>query len=115
MDTEPAAERRHKYVPAVGPRLRKVLFVAFGLFALLATNSLYLVGVTLLEWATGRTYQNWFYMNMFLVHLMLGALILLPVIAFGIAHISNAHSRPNRRAVRVGYGLFATALLPRVK
>src|SRR6185436_11641684 len=41
----------------------------------------------------------------------LGLLIVVPVIVFGIAHIRNAWSRPNRRAVRVGIGLFATALV----
>ena len=30
---------RRRYVPAVGPRLRKLLAVVFGLFALLAVNS----------------------------------------------------------------------------
>ena len=38
MSREPAAEAagrgRRRYVPAVGPRLRKLLFVVFGLFAL---------------------------------------------------------------------------------
>jgi len=98
-------------VPAVGPRLRWLLFVSFGLFALLAVNSVYLVGVTTLESVTGAVYQNWFYLVMFLVHLVLGAAIVVPVLVFGIAHIRNAYNRPNRRAVRVGYGLFAVALL----
>ena len=60
-----------RYRQAVGPRLTKVLAAVFGLFALLSINSVYLAGVTILESATGRTYQNWFYMNMFLVHLFL--------------------------------------------
>ena len=107
----PAAPRRRKYLPAVGPRLKKVLFVVFGLFALLAVNSTYLIAVTLLERITGRTYQNWFYMNMFLLHLGLGLLFILPVVIFGIAHLRNAYNRPNRRAVRVGLALFATALI----
>ena len=102
---------RRRYVPAVGPRLEKLLMVVFGLFALLAINAVYLVGVSILEWSTGTTYQNWFYMNMFLVHLVLGVLLLLPVIVFGILHIRKAHDRPNRRAVKVGYALFATALI----
>ena len=58
---------RKRYVPVVGPRLKKLLFVVFGLFALLAVNSVYLVSVTALEAATGRTYQNWFYLVMFLL------------------------------------------------
>ena len=42
------------YVPVVGPRLRKILFVVLGLFSLLAVNASYLVGVSLLEWLTGK-------------------------------------------------------------
>lgn len=105
------APRRKRYVPAVGPRLKKVLFVVLGLFALLTINATYLVGVSILEWATGQTYQNWFYMNMFLVHLVLGALFVVPVVVYGIAHMRNTWKMPNRRAVAVGYGLFATALV----
>ncbi len=105
------ASKPKRYRKAIGPRLRKLLFVVFGLFALLAINALYLVGVTVMEHFTGETYQNWFYMNMFLVHLVLGLAFVLPVIAFGIAHIRNSHNRPNRRAVKVGYGLFAASLV----
>ncbi|MGE0454513.1 MAG: multiheme c-type cytochrome [Vicinamibacteria bacterium] len=100
-----------RYVPAVGDRLKRVLIVVFGLFALLSINAVYLTGVTVLEWATGRTYQNWFYMNMFLVHLVLGLLLVVPAIVFGVVHMTNTYDRRNRRAVRVGYGLFATALV----
>ena len=103
--------RRRRYVPAVGPRLKKVLFVVFGLFALLAANAVYLGSITALESFTGEVYQNWFYLYMFLTHLVLGALIVIPVIVYGLAHIRNAHDRPNRRAVRVGYGLFTVALI----
>jgi hypothetical protein len=106
----PVAGRR-RYVPAVGPRLRKLLAVVFGLFALLAVNSAYLIAVRALEAGTGATYQNWFYLVMFLAHLALGAAIVIPVIVFGFAHMKNARHRPNRRAVRVGYALFATALV----
>ncbi len=109
--SQPTPPRKRKYLPAVGPRLKKLLFVVFGLFALLAVNSTYLASTTFLEWVTGKTYQNWFYMYMFLLHLVMGLLIVVPVIAFGVAHIRNAHNRPNRRAVLVGYSLFATALV----
>ncbi|MGH8495043.1 MAG: multiheme c-type cytochrome [Gammaproteobacteria bacterium] len=103
--------RRRRYVPAVGPKLMKVLFVVFGLFALLAINSTYLSGITIAEWITGETYQDYFYQVMFLVHLALGLVIILPVVIYGAIHISNAHDRPNRRAVKVGYALFTTALV----
>ena len=107
---ESPPKKRRRYVPAVGPRLKKLLFVVLGLFALLMVNSAYMVGVTGLEAATGRTYQNWFYLVMFLVHLILGGLFVVPVIVFGIAHMRNSYARANRRAVKVGYALFLTAL-----
>jgi len=110
MDQNPTLRRR-RYVPAVGPKLRKLLFVVFGLFALLAINSTYLSGVTIAEWITGETYQDYFYQVMFLVHLVLGLVIILPVVIYGTIHISNARDRPNRRAVKVGYALFTTALV----
>src|SRR5687768_8167525 len=102
---------RRKYVRAVGPRLRILLYVVFGLVALLGANSAYLLSITVLENVTGYLYQNYFYQMMFLAHLILGLLLLLPFIIFGIGHIKNAHNRPNRRAVRVGYGLFAVSLI----
>jgi hypothetical protein len=105
-----AKPSRRKYLRAVGPRLKKLLAIVFGLFALLAVNATYLAGVTFLEWLTGTTYQNWFYLVMFLVHLSLGLLIILPVVFFGIFHIRNAYNRPNRRAVWVGYALYTVAL-----
>ena len=101
---------RRRYVPAVGPRLKRLLGVVFGLFALLAVNSSYLLSVTLFESLTGATYQNWFYLVMFLVHLALGLAIILPVVVFGLTHMRNAYTRPNRRAVYVGFGLFSVAL-----
>ena len=109
--TRPGPPQRRKYVRAVGPRLRVLLTVIFALFALLAANSMYLAAVTLLEWVKGLSYQNYFYQYMFLMHLGLGLLLVLPVVVFGVAHIRNAHNRPNRRAVRVGYALFAVALV----
>ena len=102
---------RKRYVPAVTPGLSKLLAVVFGLFALLAVNSVYLVSVRVAGWRTGETYENQFYLYMFLAHLLLGALIIVPVIVFGVLHIKNSHDRPNRRAVRVGYGLFVCTLV----
>ncbi|NNF16842.1 MAG: hypothetical protein HKN70_08835, partial [Gammaproteobacteria bacterium] len=102
---------RKRYVPAVGPRLKKLLMAIFVVFALLLVNAVYLGSVTLVEWLSGETYQNYFYQYMFLAHLFLGFLVLLPVIIYGIIHIKNARNRPNKRAIKAGYALFATALL----
>src|SRR5579864_8008513 len=104
--------QRKKYVRAVGPRLRILLYAIFALVAVLAANSVYLSAITFLEWLKtdpNTTYQNWFYMVMFGTHLGLGLLIVLPMVIFGIIHIRNSYNRPNRRAVLVGYALFIVA------
>src|SRR5437867_11052157 len=115
LESVPAGDApKKKYVRAVGPRLRILLYFIFGLVALLGANSVYLASVTFLEWlnrAAGVTFQNYFYQYMFLAHLALGLLLVLPVIVFGILHIRNAHNRPNRRAVKVGYLLFVTSVV----
>ena len=107
----PATAPRQRYVPAIGPRLRLLLLAVFALFALLVVNSVYLVSVTLIEWISENTYQDYFYQLNFLLHLVLGLLIIPTVIIFGIAHIRNAWRRPNRRAVHAGLALYTTALL----
>ncbi len=107
----PPPHRRKRYVPAVGPRLQWLLAVVLGVFALLVVNSVYLVSVTIAEWWSGLTYQNFFYICMFLVHLVLGLAIVLPVVVFGILHIKNAYNRPNRRAVRAGIALLTMSLV----
>ena len=111
MNSEEESPNKRKYVRAVGPRLRIVLFGIFVLFALLGANSAYLSSITFLEWSRGQTYQNYFYQFMFLGHLVLGLLIVLPVILFGIFHIKNAWNRPNKRAASVGYALFSISLI----
>ena len=81
--------------------------MAAALFALLVVNSVYLVSVTM----AGVQFQNWFYLVMFLLHLVLGLALVLPVVLFGLFHFRNARHRPNRRAIRAGYALFTTALI----
>ena len=106
-----SSPRRRVYEPAVGPRLKKLLVLVFALFSLLAVNAVYLTAVRLYGHFTEESHENWFYLNMFLVHLVLGFALLIPAVIFGILHIKNARHRPNRRAVRVGYALFSTVLL----
>ncbi len=109
-DAPPTAPRKQLYRKAVGSRLKRLLTVVFALFALLGVNSVYLTAITIAEYRTGETIQNYFYQVMFLGHLALGLLITLPVILFGIFHIYNTHNRPNRRAVVAGYALFAASI-----
>ena len=97
--------------PVITPRLGNLLTAVLLLFALMAVNSVYLAAVTLLETVTGALYQDYFYLLMFLVHLALGLLIILPVILFATAHMRRALKRPNRDAIRAGIALFISALL----
>ena len=106
----PGRQAERKYVRAVSPRLRRLLLAIFGLSAVLAANAAYLSSITFVEWATGRTYQNYFYQYMFLAHLVLGLVLISPLVVFGTVHLLAARSRRNRRAVRIGYVLFVASL-----
>lgn len=109
----PAAAKK-KYVRAIGPKLRIVLNVVWALLAILGVNSAYLAAITFFEWldrAQGVSYQNYFYQFQFLGHLGLGIVFIVPFLAFNIVHILNTANRPNRKAVWVGYFLFAASLV----
>ncbi len=82
MNPKDSSSRKKRYIRVIGPRLRVLLFGILVLFALLGANSAYLSSITFLEWFTGETYENYFYQLMFLGHLVLGLLIILPVIVF---------------------------------
>ena len=104
-------QSRPRYIRTVGPRLRILLYVVFGLVAVLGANSLYLASITFLEWFQGATLQNYFYQVMFLAHLALGLVFVVPFLVFGVIHLKNSWNRPNRRAVRVGYALFVASIV----
>ncbi len=112
-DTDAAAPRK-KYVRAIGPRLRILLNVVWGFLALLGANSAYLLSVTFLDWlerSKGVSYQNYFYQIQFLAHLVVGLLFVVPFLWFNVVHIRNTWNRPGRKAVWVGYFLFASSLV----
>jgi len=106
----PPGKRSLRYRPAIGPGLQKLWLLILGAFALLAVNSAYLGGITLLEWISAATYQDYFYQLMFLFHLLVGLLVIGPMVVFGALHFRSAWPRPNRRAARVGLGLFTVIL-----
>ncbi|MCA9047122.1 MAG: hypothetical protein KDA89_00240, partial [Planctomycetaceae bacterium] len=81
------------------------------LLALMAANSAYLVGVKALEQWTRQTYQDYFYICMFLMHIILGLLITVPFLVFGLVHMRNTRTRKVRRTVRIGYALFSVCLV----
>ncbi len=91
--------------------MRWWLLAVFGLVALLGANSLYLVSLTLLEWVKGFSYQNYFYQLMFLTHLVLGLLLLVPFVVFTTVHLKATFERRNRRAVQAGYLLLGFSLV----
>lgn len=99
------------YEPAIGPRLKILLFIIFGSVALLGATGVYLVAITLLERLRGQTYTNWFTLTMFIAHIGLGVLIVVPFLLFGFTHLVTARNRPNRIAVRLGIALFITSII----
>ena len=107
----PSSRPVRKYVPAIGPRLKVLLNVVFFLVAILGANSLYLAAITLMEWSRGQTYQNQFYLLMFLGHVVLGLIMLVPFVIFGITHMLTSRKRKNKRAIRVGYALLIVSSL----
>jgi tetratricopeptide (TPR) repeat protein len=100
-----------RFQPPVGPKLKIVLQLVLGLFAVLAVNSVYLSTVTFLGWKTGVSRENQFYLLMVLVHLGLGLLLVLPTIVFLAGHLSATRSRPNVNAKRMGWGMVAASVL----
>ena len=103
--------RGRTYTPAIGPRLRPLLWVILISFAILGANGFYLASVTALTWYLGTTQQTFFYMLMVVLHLLLGFLLIVPFVVFGFVHLATSWKRPNRGAVRYGLALLATALV----
>ncbi len=97
--------------PVINARLGRLLGIVFLLFSLLVVNSVYLSAVTILEQTSDKIYQDYFYLMMFLVHLVLGLLLTVPVIIFAIGHMRRAWSRPNRYAIRAGLALLTGLVL----
>ena len=48
---------------------------------------------------------------MVIVHLLLGFALIVPFLAFGLAHLATSWHRPNRAAVRYGLMLLTSALV----
>ena len=59
----------------ISPGFRWLLGVVFTLFALIVVNSIYLSSITAAEYYSGLIYQDYFYLLMFLLHLLLGLLL----------------------------------------
>lgn len=96
--------------------MRWLLSLVLATLSLLTANSAYLSGVRGLEWLSRirgaeRLYQNQFYLWMVLVHLLVGVLLIIPFVAFGVRHLILARRHHNRKAVLLGYAFFSTGLI----
>src|SRR5438067_9446987 len=82
------------YVPAIGPKLRVLLFLVFALFAFLGATGIYLAAVTLINYAQSpRSYTTPFALWVFLSHLVVGVLGTVPFLVFGAIHYFTARKR----------------------
>jgi tetratricopeptide (TPR) repeat protein len=99
------------YEPAIGPRLKKLLWFIFVGVALLGATGLYLIAIDLLEIIRGQTFTNQFTLWMFMAHVLVGVGLVIPFLVFGFTHLASARHRRNRRAVRLGATLFAMSIL----
>ncbi len=112
IDVKPVRDRLGRvYTPAVGRRLRPLLWISLIGFAILFANGFYLSSVKALTWYLGTTQQTYFYYLMVVLHLLLGFLLIVPFLIFGFAHLATAWNRPNKTAVRFGLALLAVALV----
>jgi tetratricopeptide (TPR) repeat protein len=102
--------RKNVYEPAIGPRLKVLLFFIFACVAVLGATGVYLLAIRFLEWVRAQTYTNQFTLGMFLAHSVIGVLLVVPFLLFGLTHLATARHRPNRLAVRLGLALFVTSL-----
>ncbi len=95
----------------ISPRFRWLLTVVLFLFSLLVVNSIYLSTITAVEFYSKQIYQDYFYLLMFLLHLLLGLLLVLPFCLFAFLHVRRALRKDNRYAIRAGIALFISGLL----
>ena len=102
---------RHERFRAVTPRLRRILLLVFVGFGIMSIDSLYLLGVRFFATVASTPSDTLLSIWAFLVHVILGLILVVPVVLYGVGHLLRARRSPNRNARRVGYALFATALL----
>ena len=111
MAANKAASVDHRHMPVMDQGLRRLLGLVFLLVFLLVANSTYLAAITLLEHFSGEPQQGLFYLSMFLLHLALGLLLMVPFLVFGVLHLRRAMHRANRYAIRAGVALFVSGSL----
>src|SRR5262249_55513597 len=103
--------RGRPYEPAVSPRLKILLLFNFACVALLGATGVYLVAIRVMEWVRNITYTNQFTLWMFLAHVAVGVILVVPFLVFGFSHYATARHRKNRLAVKLGLTLFTTGII----
>ncbi|MFM7150770.1 MAG: hypothetical protein ACKO23_13090, partial [Gemmataceae bacterium] len=100
-----------RYVPALGKGLKFVLWNIFLATAILGLTGVYLLAVRLMEWLRSpEVYTNAFTLWMFIGHIVIGVLITVPFLAFGIYHYVTSRTRRNKKAIRLGIWLFLAGI-----
>jgi hypothetical protein len=97
--------------PVMSRALRRLLTFVAGLGTVLAASGLYLAAVRVVSWSAGRTYESTFSLAVFLAHVVLGLVFVMPTLAFAVAHLRRGITNPNRRAVRAGLALLTTLVV----
>lgn len=97
-------------LPVLTPALRRLLVLVLVGAGLMAMNSLYLLAVTVTEQLSGGVLQNRAYLVMFLGHLVLGLVLMVPALAFGALHFRRARLRSNHYAIRAGMALYLSLI-----
>ena len=102
---------RHERFRAVTPGLRRILLLVLIGFGLMSLDSIYLLGVRFFAEVAATPADTLLSIWAFLIHVILGLLLVVPVVVYGFGHLLRARRSPNRNARRVGYVLFATSLI----
>lgn len=104
--------RGRLYEPAIGPRLKILLYVVFAATAVLGVTGIYLLSIDILNAVSApRTYTNQFTLQTFAIHLLVGIAFIVPFLVFGFTHLLTARKRKNRLAVKLGIALFISGIL----
>jgi tetratricopeptide (TPR) repeat protein len=107
-----SAQPHPRYIPAIGPRLKLLLYTVFGGFAFLGATGVYLLVISSMnQLSAERLYTTSFTHWMLIAHTGIGVIGVAPYLLFGIIHIMTAWNRPNRLAVRLGLLVFVLGLV----
>jgi hypothetical protein len=102
---------RFVYVPALNTPLRFLLVIIFACVAFLGATGFYLLAIRGVEWQRNSVLQTEFSLWMTLAHVVIGLILVVPFLIFGLTHLITAWNRPNRVAVRLGITVLLLGLV----